>query len=207
MATRQASLAITDVRRWRTLTSPIRIEIAEMLRALGPCSVADLAQYLSRPADTLYRQLARLETAGFVVRAGFRKSGRHAEQLFDVAATDFEPRFGDGSGKKENDAIVATARTFARGAIAALTDSAAARRLRFADGKRNVALNYQISWLTPSAYQEVRGLLRRLRKIMDAGKPRHEGELYLSFVLTTPVTRKHRPRRREPSGTRRSVSR
>ncbi len=207
MSKRATSLPVTDTRRWRVLASPIRIEIAEVLRSVGPCSVADLATHLDRPADTLYRQLARLEKAGFVTRAGFRKQGRHAEQLFDVTATDFAPDFGDGTGRRENDAIVATARTFTRGAVAAFADSAAARRLRFDAAMRNFSINYQIGWLTPSAYQEARGLFRRLRQIMIDGKPRPDAELYLLFFLGTPVTRTHRPRRRAATSTPRRSSR
>ena len=58
---------------WRVLISPVRAEIAEALRLLGPCSMAELAAAIDRPADSLYQHLELLQKAGFVVQAGFRK--------------------------------------------------------------------------------------------------------------------------------------
>jgi len=177
---------------WRVLISPVRAEIAEALRLLGPCSMAELAAAIDRPADSLYQHLELLQKAGFVVQAGFRKGSRNAEQLIDVVAEDFMIDFHDGTGAAENKAIVATANSFLKAMARAVRESAAARQIEFHPDKRNISINYELSWLTPEAFQEMRGLVRRIKQLMDDGKRRREGRLYLSLVIATPVTRRRR---------------
>lgn len=175
---------------WQLLVAPVRAEIVETIRLQGPCSVAEIAATLDRPADTLYRHLAVLEEAGLVVEAGFRKAGRNAERLVDVVADDFAPGFRDPANARENDAIVATATSLAKVAVRAVRDSAAAGQLEFDEQRRNTVINYELSWLTPERFHEVRGLLRRLKQIMDDCKRSREGRLYMTLSIATPVTRR-----------------
>lgn len=173
------------------LMSPVRVEIAEGLRALGPCSVAELAELIDRPADSLYRHVDLLMQAGLVVQTGFRKAGRNNEQLIDVAAEDFRPAFADTTGDVENETMVETARTLLRAAERAVRDAADARELDFSTGPgRNYTINYELSWLTPESFQEIRRLVREIKRLMDEGKKRREGRLYLSLAIATPVVRK-----------------
>lgn len=182
---------------WRTLISPVRAEIAEAIRLLGPCSVADIAAALDRPADSLYKHIEILQKAGFVTEAGFRKTDRNVEQLLDVVADYFQIDFKDSTGLAENAAFVATVNSFTKSAARAVRDSAAARQLNFHPDHRNVSLNLELSWLTPEDFLEVRSLIRRLKQLMDAGKKRRQGRLYLSLALATPVTRKRGARNSE----------
>jgi hypothetical protein len=190
---------------WRVLMSPVRTEIAEALRCGGAMSMAELASATGRPADSLYRHVELLREAGFVVPAGFRKNGRHIEQLVDVAADDFLLELNDAQGEQENLAVVDTVRSFGRAAERAVRDASRARELRFDPANRNISINYELGWLTPEAYQEVRALVRRLKSIMDEGKRKREGRMYMTFVVATPVVRKSRRRSgpRKP-GTRRA---
>lgn len=192
MSTRPPIQLVTDPARWGVLMSGIRFEVAETLRCVGPCTVAELAEQLQRPADTLYRQLDLLEKAGFVHRPGYRKSGRHAEQLVDVVADDFEPAFRDSTGDAENKCMVDMVRAFTRSVAAEVASSAAARRLRMDRGARNLSVSYELSWLTPDAFREARTLIFRLKELMDAGKRERKGDLYVGLSVLTPVTRKHR---------------
>jgi predicted transcriptional regulator len=187
---------VTDPAMWAVLNSPIRLEIAETLRCIAPCSVAELAEVLNRPADTLYRQLEQLEQAGFVRRVGFRKSGRHVEQLVDLTAGDFLVDFEQSPRPAAERAIVSTARSALKGALHAFEGAAAEGALKFGRARTNTSLLYELSWLSPAQFEEVRGLLRRLKEILDAGKLERSGDLYLTVALATPVVRKHRPRRR-----------
>lgn len=175
---------------WRILISPVRAEIAEAIRLLGPCSVADIAAALDRPADSLYKHIEILQKAGFVTEAGFRKTDRNVEQLLDVVADYFQIDFKDSTGLAENAAFVATVNSFTKSAARAVRDSAAARQLNFHPDHRNVSLNIEVAWLTPEDFLEVRSLIRRLKQLMDAGKKRRQGRLYLTLALSTPITRK-----------------
>lgn len=180
---------------WELLVAPVRSEVAEALRIFGPCSVAEVAAALDRPADTLYRHIDALREAGFVRETGFRKNGRHTEQLFDVVADDFVVEFKDNTrkfGSPEGRAIVQTAESFAKTIVKAVKTSADAGELEFEERTRNISINYELSWLTHEQYQEIRGLIRRLKEVMDAGKRRREGRLYMTLAIATPVTRKRR---------------
>jgi hypothetical protein len=175
---------------WSVLISPVRAEIAEALRLLGPCGIAELARVCGRPADGLYKHLELLQKAGFVVKTGFRKGARNVEQLFDVVADDFRIEFNDGKGAAENKAVVQTANSFLKSVGRAVRDSAAARQLEFDPDRRNISINYELSWLTIEEFQKVRALVGRIKKIMDRGKKKREGRLYMSLCITTPVTRR-----------------
>lgn len=60
---------------WKTLIAPVRAEILETLRMLGPCGIADVARQLDRPADSLYRHFEKLVATGVVVETGTRSTG------------------------------------------------------------------------------------------------------------------------------------
>ncbi len=185
---------------WCVLVSPVRTEIVESLRLLGPCGTAEIAAALGRPADSLYKHIELLQKAGFVTEAGFRKGERNIEQLFDVVAEDFSIDFADATGAAESKAIVTTVNSFSKAMVRAVRDSARAGQLELQPERRNFAINYELSWLTPEAFQELRGLVRRVKQLMDDGKKRREGRLYLSLVVATPVTRKRGPvNRRRPA--------
>ncbi len=195
--TRPLTHCVSSPTAWEVLVSPVRTEIVEALRLLGPCSVAEVAQTIDRPADTLYRHIELLQNAGFVREAGFRKGERNVELLIDVVAEDFIIEFKDNRGDAENKAIVQTVQSFTGAMQRAVRDSAAAKQLVFDAAERNISINYELSWLTPAKFQEVRGLIRRLKAIMDEGKKQREGRLYMTLAIATPVTRK---RGAKPSG-------
>jgi predicted transcriptional regulator len=185
--------SVTSPADWETLISPARSEIAEAIRLLGPCSIAEIAQAIGRPADSLYRHIEILIGAGFVVEAGYRKGERNAERLVDVVAEDFHVEFSDNSGSAENRAIVRTANSFLSAMGRTIRDSAGARQLIFDAGNRNLSINYELSWLTPAQFQEVRSLIRRIKQVMDQGKVAREGRLYATLSMACPVTRKRQP--------------
>lgn len=193
---RPAVRLVTDPRMWSALNSPIRLEICEMLRCIAPCSVAELAEALHRPADTLYRQLDQLEQAGFLHRVGYRKVGRHAEQLVDLTASDFLIDFEGSEPSASGAAIVATAKCAMHGIVAALEGAASAGAVEAGRSRRNTAILYELSWLTPERFAELRSLLQQVKRLLDDGKRERKGDLYLTVGLASPVVRKHRPRRR-----------
>lgn len=188
---------IDDPAVWHLLMSPVRVEIAEGLRCLGPCSVAELAELIDRPADTLYRHLQLLQDAGLVVAAGFRKGPRNTEQLVDVAAEDFRPVFDPASGETASDAILHMARTFLKCADRAIRDVADARAFNFTNTpQRNVIMNYELGWLTADDVAELRALVDRMKAIMDAGKRTRQGRPFLLLNILTEVIRKRPAKRR-----------
>jgi predicted ArsR family transcriptional regulator len=175
---------------WSVLMSPVRSEVAEALRLLGPSSVADIAHTLDRPADTLYRHLAALKRAGFVREVGLRKRGRNAELLFELTANDFEPDFSGMSKAEAGRVVHRAASSLLKAMDRTVRDAAAAHAIETQPATRNIALSYELGWLTPTAYAEARSLLLRLKALMDEGKTRRAGQLYMTLAIACPVVRK-----------------
>ena len=67
---RKAVHVITDPAVWTILIAPVRAEIIETLRMLGPCAIADVASQLDRPADSLYKHFEKIVATGVVVEIG-----------------------------------------------------------------------------------------------------------------------------------------
>jgi len=175
---------------WQVFISPVRTEVMDALRLQGPCSIADLARALDRPADTLYRHVHLLREAGFVRDMGYRKGGRNNELLIDVTASDYLLDFRDSNDEVQNLAIVDTVNSFTGAIQRATRDSARARQLVFDDDGRNLTISYEVSWLTPGRFRQVRALVARLRRLMKSGHGSREGRLYMSLAVAVPVTRK-----------------
>ena len=96
---------------------------------IAPCSIAEIATALDRPADTLYRHLEKLKRAGAVVEAGVRRIGRRVEQVYDLVADDFRVDFKDGSGRTANKAYNDTMQSIIKVASRTARDSSAAGQL------------------------------------------------------------------------------
>lgn len=99
MPRRRAKVFWADTPRLlRVLASPVRQELVDAAGAqAGPCSIADLAGALERPANTLYFHVRALERAGLFVPAGRRKSGRHAATLYRLPAPLVRLRYRAGN--------------------------------------------------------------------------------------------------------------
>lgn len=77
---------IRDPRQTRALASPVRQEILDAIEGSGPCTVAQVAEHLARPADGLYFHVRALEKAGLLRRTGETGEGRSRAGVFDVPA-------------------------------------------------------------------------------------------------------------------------
>jgi predicted transcriptional regulator len=187
---RPARLQIKSPAAWRVILSPVRREIVEAMQELGPCPIADVAAASGRPADALYRHVALLVKAGFLVDAGTRKGKRNPERLYDAAANDFRaPNVRRAGAADERQMIAATAEALAKATARSMRASATAGRLACDAAARNFAVTHYLTWLTPSRFEEVRSLLLRINEIIEAGRREQVGELYESLAILTPVTR------------------
>lgn len=187
---RPARLQIKSPAAWRAILSPVRREIVEAMQELGPCPIADVAAASGRPADALYRHVAILVKAGFLVDAGTRKGKRNPERLYDAAANDFlAPNVRRAGAADERQMIAATAEALAKATARSMRASATAGRLVCDAAARNFAVAHYLTWLTPGRFEEVRSLLLRINEIIEAGRREQVGELYETLAIVTPVTR------------------
>lgn len=92
-------LLISTPAQWKAISSPARFEMIEFMRAVAPCSLAELGERMDRPADSLYHHIRRLQKAGIVELIEKRKVGRRVESVYDLVANDLKFDFDLTSGK------------------------------------------------------------------------------------------------------------
>ncbi|MDI9411749.1 MAG: helix-turn-helix domain-containing protein, partial [Bacteroidia bacterium] len=119
---RLKTMAVTSPKAWVTMTAPVRLEMLEALRLLGPCAIADIATMLDRPADALYRHMDKLVRLGAVRELEQRKVGRRLERTYDVVADHIHPGFRDGGSKAANQAYDHTVKVICKIASRASRD-------------------------------------------------------------------------------------
>lgn len=186
-------LWVRDPVQWRVVLSPVRSEILQALRCLGPSSVGELGEMVDRPADTLYRHLEILERAGFVRSCGLRVRGRHRERLYDNVAEDFALDLESLRDAAARRTLSDTAKVFSATAARAISDAAAAGELIAPTEHRNFVVNYELTRLTPKDFKRARELSFQLKQLLDRARAKRAGRLYAAVVILSPVVRKQRP--------------
>ncbi len=192
VATRPKVQLITSPAVWRTMIAPARVEIVEAMRCAAPCGIAEIGELLGRPADGLYRHIRLLMQAGIVREVGFGKVGRRTEQVFDLTASDYRIAFADSTGAAERTAIAETVSVFARSVSRYAGKAAAARALVLEPEKRNLLIDYDLTWLEPDAVKQLRTLVGRIHALCERGRRRRKGELYVNLCTLMPVVRSRR---------------
>ncbi len=190
---------VTDPAVWKTLVAPVRAEILETLRMLGPCAIADVARQLDRPADSLYRHFEKLVATGVVVATGTRPAGRRTERVYDLVADDLGARFAGASIRAANDAYLTTANTVLKMTARTFRDAAAAGELvgLGLDKPSTMRAFFEHVWLTPADFVELNAIFRRLNGFLNSKKTRTaDTRLQLVSVLTAPIVRRRGARRR-----------
>jgi DNA-binding Lrp family transcriptional regulator len=193
---RPARIRISSTKAWKAFLSPVRRQIVESMQRQGPCSIAEVARDIGRPADGLYRHVAVLVKSGFLREIGKRAAQRNIGRMFDATANDFlAPRIGRRASADARNTVVQTAEALAKSSIRALRGSAAAGRIHCERGDRNFVVMHVNSWLTPARFSEVRALVIRLASIIERGRTDRTGEPYEVFAIAAPVTRRGAPGR------------
>ena len=161
-------LPIADVRQIRALASPIRQDILDALTAIGPCSVAELAVALGRPADGLYYHIKHLLDVRLLMEVPSNGSGR-GELRLDVAHKSLYLQYKPAS--RTNKAAVlrvigalmrSAERTFRRGFRPGVAVVEGPRRNLWAGRTRG--------FLSERELAEVNVLLDRLITLMRSGR-------------------------------------
>jgi DNA-binding transcriptional ArsR family regulator len=192
--TRPAVHYITTPKAWAVYIAPARVELVEAMRMIAPCSIAEIAAAIDRPADTLYRHVDKLRKIGVIVEAGVRRAGRRFEQVFDLAGDDFRPQFRDNSPRAANKMFNDTMRSITKILLRTTRDAVAAEQIVFEPDRRNAMVKFEHAWLTPAEVEQLREMFLGIKRFMDARKSRREGRLYLAAFAMVPVHRKRRAR-------------
>ncbi|MEY3141853.1 MAG: hypothetical protein RLY21_346 [Planctomycetota bacterium] len=185
---------ITTPKAWAVYIAPARLELVETMRMLAPCSIAEIAAAIDRPADTLYRHIEKLRRIGVVTEAGVRRAGRRFEQVFDLAGDDFRPQFRDTSPRTTNKMFGDATKSIAKILLRTTRDATAAEQIVFEPTRRNAFAKFEHAWLTQPEVDQLGELFLAIKRFMDARKSRREGRLYLAAFAAVPVHRKRRAR-------------
>jgi DNA-binding transcriptional ArsR family regulator len=185
---------ITTPKAWAVYIAPARLELVETMRMLAPCSIAEIAAAIDRPADTLYRHIEKLRKIGVVTEAWVRRSGRRFEQVFDLAGDDFRPHFRDTSPRTTNKMFGDATKSIAKILLRTTRDATAAEQIVFEPSKRNAFAKFEHAWLSQAEVEQLGEMFLAIKRFMDARKSRREGRLYLAAFAAVPVHRKRRAR-------------
>jgi DNA-binding transcriptional ArsR family regulator len=176
----------------RALISPMRQEIVDALESAGPCSIARLAELLSRPADTLYFHIRKLLKVGLVIEAERRKEGRHVFALYDVFARPLRLAYEPPARARDVTSVVAGAlrlgmRDFKRGIADATPEQTLPTPARELWGARAKG------WVSRQELARVNELLAEVLSTLRTGQPSADAKaVSVCFVLAPAQKSKRR---------------
>jgi DNA-binding transcriptional ArsR family regulator len=186
MSRKTRPFVIRDRLQLRSLASPVRQEIVDVLCELGSLAVAELAAALDRPADALYYHLRALVKCGLVTGAGHRLSGQRKEELFRSVSPELRLQYETGAGGNGREV------TRIVGSMLRLGTRDFARAFRRGDAKvsgagRELWAMRRSGWLSARQLAELNRSMTHLSEAVS--KPRGRGRLYAITLLLTPVVR------------------
>lgn len=186
---RQSTVLISTPQQWEAASSPVRIEIIEVMRSVAPCSVAELARALDRPADALYHHLRKLREAGLVRQVESRRVGKQTEAVLDLVAERMAFDHDVQTGRNVHLYVrVASAllTIVERGYFGALRRAG----LELHGPQKDVWGRVEMAWLGPEQLARVNEHLNAVVAIMAEGRARPSGRLMYFLPFVFPATRR-----------------
>jgi DNA-binding transcriptional ArsR family regulator len=154
----------------RAIVAPLRQDIVDALDAAGPCSIAELAELLGRPADSLYFHLRKLEKVGLIVEVERRREGRHVFRVYDVPGHPMTLRYAPPIRAADLAGIARSAfRAATKDFAGAVGDESVADKQ---GPERELWMARAKGWLTKAQLHRVNALLAEVLATVRAGKGR-----------------------------------
>lgn len=181
---RKKTYRISTPSQWRAISSPLRIDLIQHLRAAGPSTVAELANWLGKSPVSLYYHVRVLERIRILRACATRKGRRQTEALYDLAAQDFTYDVSELAGARNIQGVCAAIlrmtqrdlrRSVAGGDFSALIEDGLA-----AAGRRTC-------WLTPAELSRVMRRLAEIKAIGDRSGPRPTTKRYSCTIFVLPL--------------------
>lgn len=180
------------------LASPVRQEILDALAGMPGSSVADLADALGRPPDSLYYHVRALVRVGLIVAGGGDRGRRGA--LYRTIAPHLRLAYDPSSpvnaslvGRAVASMMRLAARDFRRGFRLGVAVSGS---------RRELWAGRSSGWLSGADLARVNSLLTRLSALLQSSR-RRPGSRFAAVTFTL-VPLEPRPRRKEGPHVRRS---
>ena len=182
----------------RSLASPVRQEIVDVLVSAGPASIAQLAAFLGRPADGLYFHIRSLLRSGLLVEHAPRRSGRHAAARYGVPGRPlrirWSARHGPAIGRVMRAALRLAARDLERSLGRPFASTAGPHRTLWSGRSKG--------WVGPADMRRINRLVTGITAILQRGKP-GDGRTLQTFTFVSAPTP---PKRRATSATNKTTT-
>lgn len=180
--------AITEIGQVRSLASAVRQDIVDSVAAGGQVTIAELADRLGRPADSLYHHVRHLAKRRLLtVSSGAKGVGRPAA-LLDVPGRPMVIQYNSAS-RAFATAMVRVVGTMLSSAKRSFAHAFRSGLAQPSGPRRNLwAARFQ-SWLTPAELEEVNALLERLGVLLrrGAGGRKAKSRLHEFTYVLAPV--------------------
>lgn len=173
------------------------------MRSAAPCSVAQLAQQMDRPADGLYHHLRKLLAAGLLREVEQRQGRKQVERVYDLSfdelVFEIDPRTGRNVREMRR-LSGALLRLCGRVFGAALDNPALG-----SGPAQNAWSRLDTTWLTNDALADLNGHLSEIARLVRQGNQRRQGQLITIGTFGGPALRpRHadgsKPSRRSDKG-------
>ena len=172
------------------LMKPARLELYESLQVGGPASVADLAQRLGRPADSLYYHVKKLLAVGVIQELADAGEGRSGPgrrgAVFSIVSRRLDAEL-DADSPASRDAWSDGARSLLRLAQRDFCEALDSGEARPKGVRRNVMLWRVKARLTPSKLKEVNQHIDALHDLLFERAEATQGELHAVTCVMTPL--------------------
>ena len=174
---------IEDARQLSCLASAVRQDLVDYIAAAGPCTIADAARALGRPADGLYYHVSKLLEVGLLLRVG----GPQQPAVLDVPGRPIQATYPKRDGPERRALVRAVGAMFrsSAGRFEAALGPDATTEGPF----RDVHAARASGWLTQDDLAELNRLKQRILELVGshvgappAGSRLHEVTLVHSVV-------------------------
>jgi predicted ArsR family transcriptional regulator len=173
----------------RVLASPVRQEIYDLMRSLGPTTVRQLAGQLEVPANSLYFHLKKMERAGIVkVVETIKRAQSPPESIYDLVDSDLSFNFDVSDSEHAGLLITATA-AMLRLCLRDFQSASRSSRTVGKGSKRNFRAARLVAWLTVAETRKVNTLIEELSEILQGSRKRPDANRFAVAWTMCPLVK------------------
>lgn len=156
----QLVIEIGDRSMWRTLDSPIRMRLFELIRRLGECTIQELSEAAGTNPVNLYYHVRSLEGANLIAPIGHREGvARRAPVIYAVSHDELVIQF-DPESKSDLERVETLQKNWHREGQECLGRGTS-------DSIDTVGFALRWEYLTESERGEVTEMMQRLTELLD----------------------------------------
>ena len=172
-------VSVDDRTIWRTLDSPIRMRLLELIRRLGECTIQELSEAAGTNPVNLYYHVRSLESANLIAPIGFREGvARRAPAVYAVNHDEIRIEF-DPDDQSHLEKVEGLQRNWHREAQESMSNATS-------DSIDNLEFTLRWEYLSREERAEVSEIMERLTSLLnrkrDASSVGAESDEELMFV-------------------------